>query len=245
NMGWMHDTLAYFERNPIYRKYHHDQLTFSLIYAFSENYVLPLSHDEVVHGKGSILGKMPGDRWQRFANVRLLYGYMFTHPGKKLLFMGNEFAQESEWNHDTSLDWHLLDDPAHAGIQSLVRDLNQLYTQSTALYERDAVAEGFEWLAGDVEGSVIAYLRRGERPDDFVVCICNFTPIVRKDYRIGIPACVRLREVLNTDAEIYGGVNVGNLGSIDVRPVEAHGRTHSAALILPPLAVLVLKPEFA
>jgi 1,4-alpha-glucan branching enzyme len=197
-----------------------------------------------VHGKGSILAKMPGDRWQRFANVRLLYGYMFTHPGKKLLFMGSEFAQEAEWNHDASLDWHLLEDPAHAGIQQLVRDLNRLYAQTPALYERDAVAEGFEWLAGDVEGSVIAYLRRGEGPDDFVICVCNFTPVARENYRIGIPACTRLREALNTDAAIYGGGNIGNLGSIGVDRVEAHGRTHSVALTLPPLGVLVLMPEF-
>jgi len=244
NMGWMHDTLAYIAHDPVHRKFHHDQLTFSLIYAFSENYVLPLSHDEVVHGKGSILGKMPGDRWQRFANVRLLYGYMFTHPGKKLLFMGGEFAQEAEWNHDASLDWHLLADPAHAGISQLVRDLNRLYTRTPALYERDAQSEGFEWLAGDVEGSVISYLRRGARPDDFVVCVCNFTPIVREDYRIGVPACARLREVLNTDAEIYGGSNAGNLGTVAVDEIAAHGRTHSATLRLPPLGVLVLTPEF-
>ena len=245
NMGWMHDTLAYFAHNPVYRKFHHDQLTFSLIYAFSENYVLPLSHDEVVHGKRSILEKMPGDRWQQFANVRLLYAYMFTHPGKKLLFMGNEFAQANEWNHDTSLDWHLLEDPAHAGISRLVRDLNHLYTHTPALYERDAVSEGFAWLAGDVEGSVIAYLRRGERPGDFVVCVCNFTPVVRENYRIGVPACARLREVLNSDAEVYGGGNVGNLGTISVDEIEAHGEPRSAVLTLPPLGVLVLTPEFA
>jgi 1,4-alpha-glucan branching enzyme len=244
NMGWMHDTLAYIANDPVYRKYHHDQLTFSLIYAFSENYILPLSHDEVVHGKGSIIGKMPGDRWQKFANVRLLYGYMYTHPGKKLLFMGNEFAQEREWNHDASLDWHLLGDSSHAGIQALVRDLNKLYTQTPALYECDAVPEGFEWLAGDWEGSVISYLRRGKDPDDFVACVCNFTPIVRKSYRIGVPPCKRLREILNTDASFYGGGNVGNWGVVGVEPVSAHGRSHSVSLTLPPLGVLVLKPEF-
>jgi len=245
NMGWMHDTLAYIEHDTIYRKYHHDQLTFSLIYAFTENYVLPLSHDEVVHGKRSILEKMPGDRWQQFANVRLLYGYMFTHPGKKLLFMGNEFAQVSEWNHDVSLDWHLLHEAAHAGVQRLVRDLNRLYTQTPALYERDATSEGFEWLAGDVEGSIIAYLRRGEDSRDFIVCVCNFTPIVRYGYRIGVPACARLREVLNTDADIYGGSNVGNAGVAAVDEVAAHGRSHCATLTLPPLAAIILTPEFA
>ena len=244
NMGWMHDTLAYIANDPVYRKYHHDQLTFSSLYAFSENYILPLSHDEVVHGKGSIVGKMPGDRWQRFANVRLLYGYMYTHPGKKLLFMGNEFAQEREWNHDASLDWHLLGDGLHSGVQTLVHDLNHLYTGTPALYERDAVGEGFEWLAGDWEGSVISYLRRGNDPDDFVVCVCNFTPVVRSDYRIGVPACKRLREILNTDASIYGGSNAGNWGVVEVDAAPAHGRTHCASLTLPPLGVLVLQPEF-
>jgi 1,4-alpha-glucan branching enzyme len=242
NMGWMHDTLAYVAHDPVHRKFHHDQLTFSLIYAFSENYVLPLSHDEVVHGKGSILAKMPGDRWQRFANVRLLYAYMYTHPGKKLLFMGGEFAQEREWNHDASLDWHLLDDPFHAGVQRLVRDLNHLYTSSPALYERDAVSDGFEWICSDNENSVIAYVRRGNDPDDFAVCACNFTPVVRHDYRIGVPPAAQLREALNTDASVYGGSNVGNLGAVDVMPVESHGRSHSISLTLPPLGALVLVP---
>jgi 1,4-alpha-glucan branching enzyme len=243
NMGWMHDTLAYMGHDPIYRKYHHDQLTFSLLYAFSENYILPLSHDEVVHGKGSILGKMPGDRWQRFANVRLLYAYMYTHPGKKLLFMGNEFAQAAEWNHDAGLDWHLLEDPMHAGVQLLVRDLNRLYARTPALYARDAAPEGFEWLTGDWEGSVISYLRRGSSPGDFVVCVCNFTPVVRRGYRIGVPACRRLREILNTDAAVYGGSNVGNAGGVEVHAAPAHGRSHCATMTLPPLAVLVFAPE--
>jgi 1,4-alpha-glucan branching enzyme len=242
NMGWMHDTLAYFAHDPVHRKYHHDQLTFSLVYAFSENYVLPLSHDEVVHGKSSILGKMPGDRWQRFANLRSLYGYMYTHPGKKLLFMGNEFAQEREWNHDQSLDWHLLGDEMHRGVQQLVRDLNRLYRSSPAFYEQDAVPDGFEWLCGDSEDSVIAYARRAKAPGDFAVCICNFTPVVRTDYRIGVPPVRALAEVLNTDASVYGGSNTGNFGRVAVEEREAHGRTHSISLTLPPLAVLVLMP---
>jgi 1,4-alpha-glucan branching enzyme len=242
NMGWMHDTLVYMAHDPVHRRYHHDQLTFSLLYAFSENYVLPLSHDEVVHGKCSILGKMPGDRWQRFANVRLLYAYMYTHPGKKLLFMGNEFAQEREWDHDASLDWHLLEDPSHAGVRSLVRDLNKLYTSTPALYELDAVPEGFEWLCSDSDDSVIAYLRRGQDPSDFVACICNFTPVVRYDYHVGVPPATSLREVLNSDASVYGGSNVGNYGTVEVRPVPAHGRTHSVSVTLPPLAAVVLVP---
>jgi 1,4-alpha-glucan branching enzyme len=242
NMGWMHDTLAYIAHDPVHRKYHHDQLTFSLLYAFSENYVLPLSHDEVVHGKGSIFGKMPGDRWQRFANVRLLYGYMYTHPGKKLLFMGNEFAQEHEWNHDASLDWHLVDDPSHAGVQQLVRDLNAVYAQTPALYEQDAVPEGFQWLCSDAENSVIAYVRRGGNPDQFVVAICNFTPVVRYDYHLGVPACSALREAINTDASVYGGSNVGNFGNVAVQPVPSHGQTHSISITLPPLAALILVP---
>jgi 1,4-alpha-glucan branching enzyme len=242
NMGWMHDTLAYISHDPVHRKYHHDQLTFSLIYAFSENYVLPLSHDEVVHGKGSIFGKMPGDRWQRFANVRLLYAYMYTHPGKKLLFMGNEFAQEREWSHDISLDWHLLEDSSHAGVQQLVRDLNGLYAQTPALYETDAVPEGFQWLCSDAEDSVIAYVRRGSDPAQFVVAICNFTPVVRYDYHVGVPAAVSLREAINTDASLYGGSNVGNLGAVPVHAVPAHGQTHSISVTLPPLAALILVP---
>jgi 1,4-alpha-glucan branching enzyme len=243
NMGWMHDTLAYIAHDSIHRKYHQDQLTFSLLYAFSENYVLPLSHDEVVHGKGSIFGKMPGDRWQRFANVRLLYGYMYTHPGKKLLFMGNEFAQEREWNHDESLDWHLLEDPSHAGVQRLVRDLNALYAQTPALYEQDAVPEGFQWLCSDAEDSVIAYVRRGRNPQEFAAAICNFTPVVRYDYHVGVPACSALREAINTDASIYGGSNVGNFGTVEVQAIPAHGQTHSISVTLPPLAALILVPS--
>ena len=244
NMGWMHDTLAYFSKDPIHRRHHHNELTFSLLYAFSENYILPLSHDEVVHGKGSIVGKMPGDRWQRFANVRLLYGYMYTHPGKKLLFMGNEFAQEQEWNHDTSLDWHVLGDDAHSGVQRLVRDLNHLYRGNPALYRGDAVPEGFAWVSHDVEDSVISYLRRGEDPNDFFLCVCNFTPVVRHGYRIGVPECRGLREVLNTDAAVYGGSNVGNWGWVDVHAGPSHAFGHSVTLTLPPLAVIVLKPEW-
>jgi 1,4-alpha-glucan branching enzyme len=244
NMGWMHDTLAYMSKDPIYRKHHHNELTFSLLYAFSENYILPLSHDEVVHGKGSIFGKMPGDRWRRFANVRLLYGYMYTHPGKKLLFMGNEFAQEREWNHDTSLDWHELADDAHAGIQRLVRDLNSMYVASTALYRRDALPEGFAWVSHDVEDSVIAFLRRGDDLEDFLLCVCNFTPVVRHGYRIGVPACRGLREILNTDAATYGGSNVGNWGWVETHDTPSHAYAHSVTITLPPLAAVVFKPEW-
>lgn len=243
NMGWMHDTLAYFARDPIHRRYHHDEITFSMVYAFSENYVLPLSHDEVVHGKGSILTKMPGDRWQQFANVRLLYAYMYTHPGKKLLFMGSEFAQESEWNHDRSLDWHLLGDSAHAGVQTLVRDLNHLYAGTPALYELDAVPEGFAWISQDPDNSVMSYLRRARDAEQHVVCVCNFTPVVREGYRIGVPAASSYVEVLNTDAQIYGGSNAGNQGRVEVEDIPSHGYEQSISLTLPPLAALVLTPR--
>jgi 1,4-alpha-glucan branching enzyme len=244
NMGWMHDTLAYMEHDPIYRRYHHDRLTFSLVYAFSENYVLPLSHDEVVHGKGSILQKMPGDRWQQFANVRLLYAFMYAHPGKKLLFMGNEFAQPREWNHDESLDWHVLHDEPHAGIQRIVRDLNALYTSTPVLFERDATPDGFEWLAHDGDASVIAFVRRGKKPRDFAIAVCNFTPVVRQDFRIGVPAAAHYREALNSDARIYGGTGVGNGGGVAVQSIPSHGHAHSVSLTLPPLGAILLLPSF-
>ena len=236
NMGWMHDTLEYMKADPLFRKYRHDELTFSLVYAFSENYVLPLSHDEVVHGKGSILQKMPGDRWQQFANVRLLYAYMYAHPGKKLLFMGNEFAQTGEWRHDFSLDWHLLDDPLHAGVQQLVRDLNHLYTSKPALFELDASAEGFAWLHQDSDASAIAFMRRARDSRDFVVAACNFTPVVRENVRISVPQAAGYREVLNSDSSLYGGSNVGNLGRVQVDG-------GFISVTLPPLAVVFFAPE--
>lgn len=248
NMGWMHDTLAYFQQDPVHRRYHQDKLTFGLLYAFSENFVLPLSHDEVVHGKGSLLDRMPGDGWQKFANLRLYYTLMYGHPGKKLLFMGGEFAQGREWNYASSLDWHLLDIPWHAGVQRLVQDLNRLYQNTPALYQLDFDGNGFDWIdCTDNEQSVIAFLRRGKDPNSnenkFVVMICNLTPVVRHDYRIGVPVAGRYRERLNSDAEDYGGSGVGNMGVVTSEPVSTHGREQSLVLTLPPLAALVLEPE--
>ncbi|WP_108662979.1 1,4-alpha-glucan branching protein GlgB [Acuticoccus kandeliae] len=242
NMGWMHDTLEYIQRDSVYRRYHQDNITFGLHYAFSENFILPLSHDEVVHGKGSMLGKMPGDRWQKFANLRAYYAFMWTHPGKKLLFMGGEFAQGREWNHDQSLDWHLLADPFHQGIQSLVRDLNGIYSGTAALHERDCEADGFEWIdASDAEGSVFVYARYAADRSPAVVVV-NFTPIVRAGYRIGLPTGGRWREALNTDASAYGGSNVGNSGHVVAENVAYHGRSHSAEITLPPLGALIFLP---
>jgi 1,4-alpha-glucan branching enzyme len=241
NMGWMHDTLRFISKEPIHRRYHHHDLTFGLLYAFTENFVLPLSHDEVVHGKGSLLGKMTGDRWQRFANLRAYYGFMWGHPGKKLLFMGGEIAQEREWNHDLSLDWHLLDDPLHRGVQSLIRDLNRLYRELPALHERDAEATGFQWLiSDDAENSVIAWARRGEKDDDLVLVISNFTPVPREGYRLGVPRPGFYREILNTDAAMYGGSNVGNLGGVTAEETESHGQPCSVTLTLPPLGTMML-----
>ncbi|MBL8659551.1 MAG: 1,4-alpha-glucan branching protein GlgB [Rhodospirillales bacterium] len=244
NMGWMHDTLGYISLDPVFRKFQHDRLTFGLMYAFSENFVLPLSHDEVVHGKGSLIGKMPGDRWQKFANLRAYYGFMFTHPGKKLLFMGGEFAQEREWSHDRSLDWHLLADPLHEGVSRLVRDLNRLYREIDALHACDCGPAGFEWIdTTDWQQSVISYLRRGTNPDDIAVVVCNFTPVVRDGYRVGVPVGGLYLERLNTDAEIYGGSNVGNAGLVASEVFGWNGRPHSLMLTLPPLATLVLTPR--
>ncbi len=243
NMGWMHDTLEYMQHEPVHRKYHHDELTFSLVYGFDENFVLPLSHDEVVHGKGSILGKMPGDRWQRFANVRLLYGYMYAHPGKKLLFMGDELAQVEEWNHDRSLDWNLTDEPSHRGVQLMVRDLNHLYRTLPALHQLDAHREGFEWIDHqDVENGAISFIRR-DRDGNLVVAVCNFTPVVREGYRIGVPRAQAYREIFNGDSHHYGGSDVGNLGSVAVDDIPSHGRDASISLRLPPLATVLLVPE--
>ena len=246
NMGWMHDTLEYIRQDPVYRKYHHHQLTFGLVYAFSENFILPLSHDEVVHGKGSLIGKMPGDAWQKFANLRAYYGFMFSHPGKKLLFMGGEFAQGREWNHDTSLEWHLLDDPMHKGVQSLVRDLNHVYQELPALHQKDSDPDGFEWLElHDSQQSVLAYLRRGRDEERPVVVLCNFTPMARYDYRIGVPLPGYYRERVNTDAAMYGGSNVGNGGGVWAEDASSHGRPHSLRLTLPPLGTVMLERQAA
>lgn len=243
-MGWMHDTLDYMRHDPIHRKYQHDKLTFSIWYAFSENYVLPLSHDEVVYGKGSLLNKMPGDDLQKMANLRALFGYMYAHPGKKLLFMGGEFAQWNEWNHDTSLDWHLLDNPAHRGVQNWVRDLNHFYREQPALHQLDFSAEGFEWVDfHDAENSVITFIRRAANAEDMVLVVCNFTPVPRENYLVGVPRGGRWREALNSDAREYGGAGFGNAGGVDSAPVPAQGRYHSLYLTLPPLGVLYLQPE--
>ncbi len=242
NMGWMHDTLFYFSRDSVYRKHHHDQLTFSIWYAFHENFVLPLSHDEVVHGKRSLIGRMPGDDWQKFANLRSLYGYMWTHPGKKLLFMGGEFGQWREWNHDQSLDWHLLEHAPHQGLRHWVQDLNRIYRQEPALYQRDFSNDGFEWVdVHDWESSIVSYLRKGSDPNDAILVVCNFTPVPRANYRVGVPHGGYWRELLNSDAPHYGGSGQGNLGGVDATPVGAHGRYHSLTLLLPPLSVLVFK----
>ncbi|ETX29303.1 1,4-alpha-glucan branching protein GlgB [Roseivivax isoporae] len=243
NMGWMHDTLSYMARDPIHRGHHHGEMTFGLVYAFSENFVLPLSHDEVVHGKGSLLGKMPGDRWQKFANLRAYYGFMWGHPGKKLLFMGGEFAQDREWNHDRSLDWHLLDDPAHRGMQRLVRDLNALYRDVPALHQRDCDPEGFRWIeGGDARNNVFSFVRTGRHGTPPIVVVCNMAPVVREGFRLGMPHSGLWRDVLNTDRELYGGSGVGS-GDVSAHEDEMHGLPASAALTLPPLATLFLLPE--
>ncbi len=243
NMGWMNDTIRYFQTDPVFRKYHHDALTFSIWYAFTENFVLPLSHDEVTHGKGSLLGKMHGDEWQQFANLRLLYGYMWGHPGKKLLFMGSEFAQRREWQHDESLEWHALEYPLHAGMQRWVRDLNRCYRDSPALHELDFSSAGFEWLdCHDAEASVIAFLRKPRSSGGEMLVVCNFTPVVRENYRLGVPHGGLWQERLNSDAREYGGSGQGNLGAVAAAPLTAHGRPYSLRLTLPPLAALYLQP---
>ena len=242
NMGWMNDTLLYMGKDPVHRRWHHHQMTFGLLYAFSENFVLPLSHDEVVHGKGSILTRMPGDTWQQFANVRAYYAFMWGHPGKKLLFMGQEFAQGAEWNADTSLEWHLLGVDFHRGVQALVRDLNRLYRAEPALHQLDCEGEGFAWLeANDAEHSVLAWLRNGKAGSAPVMIICNFTPTPHEAYRIGLPAPGRWREILNSDAEVYGGSGMGNLGVTETEKVASHGQPFSASITLPPLATVWFK----
>ncbi len=243
NMGWMHDTLQYMSEEPIHRSYHHDELTFSLVYAFNENFVLPLSHDEVVHGKGSLISKMPGDEWQKFANLRLYYAFMYGHPGKQLLFMGGEIAQWSEWNHDAALDWRLLENPMNAGVQAALRDLNALYTGTPALYEVDFEPTGFEWIeGGDRQQSVVSFLRCGRGGDDHAIVVCNFTPVVRHGYRVGVPERGAYKEAFNTDATHYGGSGVTNGGEITAENIAASGREYSLSLTLPPLAAVVLKP---
>jgi len=244
DMGWMHDTLHYLHYDPIYRKYHHTLLTFRMLYAFTENFVLPLSHDEVVHGKGSLLSKMPGDDWQKFANLRLLYGYQYTQPGKKLLFMGAEIGQWAEWNHDTSLDWHLLQYAPHQGIHRWLEDLNRLVRTEPALYEQDFSPTGFEWIdPNDADNSVLSYLRRGRAEGSELLIVCNFTPVPRQNYRVGVPRLGFWREVLNSDASIYGGSGWGNFGGVEATPVPWHGRPYSVNLTLPPLAMVIFKCE--
>jgi 1,4-alpha-glucan branching enzyme len=244
NMGWMHDTLSYIAEEPIHRKFHHHHMTFGLHYAFSENFVLPLSHDEVVHGKGSMLGKMPGDRWQKFANLRAYYGFMWGHPGKKLLFMGSEFGQEREWNHDQSLDWHLLDDPAHEGLRKLVADLNRLYREEPGLHRLDCAPEGFAWIeGGDTDNNVFSFVRSGGEGTRPVIVVSNMAPVVREGYRIGAPQGGRWREALNTDAELYGGSGVSEGLGWQAAEEPSHGLPASLSLTLPPLATVFLTSE--
>jgi 1,4-alpha-glucan branching enzyme len=243
NMGWMHDTLQFISKDPIYRRFHHHQLTFSLIYAFSENFILPISHDEVVHGKGSLLGKMPGDTWRRFANLRAYLGYMWAHPGKQLLFMGCELGQEAEWSHERSIDWESLADPDHEGVQSLVRDLNRVYREHPALWQQDSKPEGFSWIdPNDVDDNALSFIRWAAdgRP---LVCLCNFSPVPRSDYRIGLPTVGHWVEVLNTDSQTYNGSNVGNMGVVEAEAIEWDGQPASARVTLPPLATVWLAPE--
>ncbi|NRT10438.1 1,4-alpha-glucan branching protein GlgB [Flavobacterium sp. 14A] len=241
-MGWMHDTLTYFKKDTVYRKYHQNELTFSMTYAFTENFMLPLSHDEVVHGKKSIFGRMPGDEWQKFANLRLLYGYMFTHPGTKLLFMGCEFGQSAEWNFEQSLDWHLLQYPYHSGIKKLITDLNTIYKSEPALYEKQFSADGFEWINySDHQNAVFSFIRKGNMEKDNLIVVCNFTQVVREEYRIGIPKKGSLIEIFNSDAKIYGGSDVKDSKKVKIDAISYDGRAHSAALVLGPLSVKVFK----
>jgi 1,4-alpha-glucan branching enzyme len=244
NMGWMHDMLDYMSKDPVFRPYHHNRITFSMLYAFTENFVLPFSHDEVVYGKGSMIGKMPGDDWQKFANLRLLYGFMFGHPGKKLLFMGGEFGQRSEWNHDSSLEWHLLQYPSHSGLLRWIRDLNTFYRGQPSLFERDFDTSGFEWVdCTDSQRSVVSFLRMGKNSQERTLFICNFTPVPRYNYRVGVPSSGYWREMLNSDAPLYGGSGQGNDGGAEASPLPIHGRPHSLNLTLPPLGIVVFRPE--
>jgi 1,4-alpha-glucan branching enzyme len=243
-MGWMHDTLQYFKYDSVHRKYHQNEITFSVMYAFTENFMLPLSHDEVVHGKGSLLGRMPGDEWRKFANLRLMYAYMFTHPGTKLLFMGGEFGQSAEWNHERSLDWHLLEYGYHIGIQNLVRDLNTFYKDHIALYKYQFEHKGFSWIDySDQESSVIAYQRQADDKEDLLIVVCNFTPEVRHHYRIGVPYRGQWKEVFNSDDFKYSGSGILNGGLLMTSPVKYNGKDYSVSLTLPPLGITVLKLE--
>ena len=240
----MHDTLEYIGREPVHRRWHHDKLTFGLLYAYTENFILPLSHDEVVHGKHSILGRIPGDPWRRAATGRAYYAFMWAHPGKKLLFMGQEFGQLREWDFTGQLDWHLLDDPMHAGLRQCVRDINALYRATPALYQRDCEPEGFRWIVvDDAEQSVFAWLRFSGADDPPVAVICNFTPVPRQDYRIGLPNAGRWREVMNTNSTVYGGSGLGNLGGVDATADPSHGMPASASVLLPPLATVWFRFE--
>jgi 1,4-alpha-glucan branching enzyme len=244
DMGWMHDTLQYLANDPVHRKYHHNRVTFRQIYAFTENFMLPLSHDEVVHGKRSLVSKMPGDAWQMFANLRLLYGYMYAQSGKKLLFMGGEIGQWREWNHDDSLDWHLLESPLHFGVQRWVRDLNTLYRGEPALHQRDCDSVGFEWVdCNDWEQSTLCFLRFGKNPKDMILVAFNFTPVPRQLYRIGVPQGGFWEELLNSDAHIYGGSGQGNFGGVMAVPGPWHGRSHMIDVTLPPLGMVFFKPQ--
>ena len=240
-MGWMHDTLEYFKKEPIYRRHHQNDLTFSMTYAFTENFMLPFSHDEVVYGKQSLLYKMPGDEWQRFANLRLLYSYMYTHPGSNLLFMGGEFGQSSEWNFQQSLDWHLLQYDYHKGVQALVRDLNGLYKEQPALYEKQFSPEGFEWIDyGDHDNSVLCYIRKGHAAKDDLIIACNFTPVPRENYRFGVPRAKQLKEIFNSDNAEYTGSGLTN-GSVKPSKEPLHGRKYSIEITIPPLGMVVFK----
>jgi 1,4-alpha-glucan branching enzyme len=263
NMGWMHDTLGYLSLDPVYRQYHHNEMTFSMMYAYSENFILPVSHDEVVHGKGSLVGKMPGDEWRKFAGLRSLLAYMWAHPGKQLLFMGSEFGQVSEWNADTGLEWWVLEYPIHQGVQQLARDLNAAYRQTPALWQLDSSPDGFRWIdANDAQGNVLSFLRfpaaspaspaspasaaSGGSPGDragVLACIANFAAIPHLDYRVGLPAAGRWREVINTDAAVYGGSGTGNYGGIEAQPEPWHGQPASAVITVPPMGVLWLALE--
>ncbi len=244
DMGWMHDTLEYFSRDPVHRKFHQNNLTFRMLYAFQENFVLPLSHDEVVHGKGSLVSKMPGDDWQKFANLRILLGFMFAQPAKKLLFMGGEFGQWSEWVNEKSLDWHLVDFPLHSSLQSWVADLNRLYRGEPALHEKDVRPDGYEWVdSGDNEQSIISILRKGNEPGVYVLAVCNLTPVPRYKYRLGVPEEGFWKELLNSDSTCYGGSGQGNLGGVEAEGISSHGRPYSLVLTLPPLSVVFLKNE--
>lgn len=245
-MGWMNDTLKFFKENPLFRRYHHGMISFSLVYAFSENFMLPLSHDEVVHGKGPLIDRMPGDEWQRFANLRTMYGYMFTHPGTKLLFMGGEFGQTNEWNHDHQLNWNLLNYAPHKGVSAYIKALNKLYTSEPALYEKGFDASGFEWIEhNDYTNSVVTYLRKGKRADEAIVVACNLTPVPRDNYRIGLPATAELVEVLNSDADEFWGSNYKTQATIVVEESPAHGRSHSASVTIPPLSTVIWKIKIA